>query len=139
MLIGLDQTLQLLLEAPVPAILFDGNTASPNEVLVAPSMDGLSLKIWRTDGSAPFLNWPFDRLRRLLDQSSDEQLVLMLMADTKDETPRDSARLVLTDGRAITWLRQTRPGLFRRDIRPGTFRRVALWLGAAAASLLLML
>lgn len=126
-------------EAPVPAILFDGNTAVPNEVLVAPSMDGLSLKIWRTDGSAPFLNWPFDRLRGLLDQSSDEQLVLMLMADTKDETPRDSARLVLTDGRAITWLRQTRPGLFRRDIRPGTFRRVALWLGAAAASLLLML
>lgn len=107
--------------------------------MIAPSIDGLSLKIWRTDGSSPFLNWSFDRLRALQDQSSDERLVLMLMADTTDETPRDPARLVITDRPAIAWMRRTRPGLFRNDLRSGTFRRIALWLSAAAASVLLML
>lgn len=126
-------------DAPVPAILFDGISAARNEVMIAPSIDGLSLKIWRTDGSSPFLNWSFDRLRALQDQSSDERLVLMLMADTTDETPRDPARLVITDRPAIAWMRRTRPGLFRNDLRSGTFRRIALWLSAAAASVLLML
>ncbi|MGB3315800.1 MAG: M48 family metallopeptidase, partial [Albidovulum sp.] len=58
---------------------------------------------------------------------------------TEDETPRDPARLIVTDPDAIAWFLRTRPGLMRRDVRAGTFRKVALWLGGASAAVVLML
>ena len=93
----------------------------------------------RTDEAGAQILWPLERLRALTDQSGKDQLILTLLSESGDETPREPARLVVSDPDAIAWFRQTRPGLFRRDVRRGTFRRVALWLGGAAAAVLLML
>jgi len=124
---------------PIGAVFFDGLTARRHEVLIAPTADRLGLAIRFRDGQAPAVVWPFDRIRALTDHADRAGLTLTVHAETEDEAPRDPARLVVSDPDAVAWFRRTRPALFRRDVRPGTFRKVALWLGGAAAAVLLML
>lgn len=124
-------------EGQIEAAFFDGETARRWAARIAPSQDGLSLIIERE--GAPRLVWPLDRLRALADQSDRARLTLTQFAETEDEAPRDPARLIVTDPVAVAWFLRTRPGLMRRDVRTGTFRKVALWLGGAAAAVMLML
>lgn len=124
-------------EGQIEAAFFDGETARRWAARIAPSQDGLTLIIERED--APRLIWSLDRLRALADQSDKTRLTLTQLAETEDETPRDPARLIVTDPDAIAWFLRTRPGLMRRDVRAGTFRKVALWLGGASAAVVLML
>ena len=92
--------------APIPAVFYDGQTARRQPVLIAPSVDGLSLKIWFQDGSRPFLNWPFATLRALPDRSERTELVLVPQA--APATPA-IVRLVVTDPGAVEWFRTRRP------------------------------
>lgn len=124
---------------PVSAAFYDGLTARRHSVKIAPATDGLSLAILFDDGVTPPLAWRFDHLRALADQGEKSTLTLTVLAETEDETPRDPARLVVADPAAVAWLRRTRPSLMRRDVRRGTLRKVATWLGAATAAVLLML
>lgn len=123
----------------VGAVFFDGLTAARHQVRVAPTADRLGLAILFQDGTTPAVIWPFDRIRALADHADRASLTLTILAPTEDEAPRDPARLVVDDPDAVAWFRRSRPALFQRDTRPGTFRKVALWLGGAAAAILLML
>lgn len=126
-------------EGRIFAGYFDGTTAARHAVLIQPAQDGLALVIERADGAAGPVRWPFDRLRALTDQSGGHDLTLTLSGQSEDGAPRDLARLVVSDSQAIAWFRRTRPSLFQRDLPRGVFRRVALWLVAAAAAVVLML
>lgn len=120
--------------APVAATFFDGQTAQRHAVLVSVSDDGRGLIIDQQAGGSPWL-WPLDRLRVLADQAAVGSLTLTLHANSEDESPRDPARLVLTQPDLITWLHQTAPDLHKRDIRRGTAAKIAKRLGLAIASI----
>lgn len=125
-------------DGAVAATFFDGQSARRQEVLIIPAADRQSLEIRPVAGGGTIL-WPLDRLRALHDQSDSGRLTLALMAESGDESPRDPARLVVTDPKAVAWMLRTRPGLLRHDLRPGTFRKVALWAGGAITAMGLML
>ncbi len=122
---------------PVRAAFYDGLSARRHEVEILPSGDRLSLSIALPDGGTVF--WPLNRLRALADAADTDRLTLTLQSDEGDETPREPARLVVTDAEAIAWFRRMSPSLDARDMRAGTLRRVALWSGAAVGAVLLML
>lgn len=126
-------------EGPVPAVFFDGQTSARHEVTV--SVD------WRTpaaliiEGPSPALplRWLLEGLRGLSDQADRDTLVVTLVADSEDETPRDPARLVISDPALRDWVRATRPSLFRRDLREGTrFRLITRTIGALTAFLVIL-
>ncbi|MCV2870595.1 M48 family metallopeptidase [Defluviimonas sp. WL0002] len=126
-------------EGQVPAVFYDGTTARRHPVLIAPTQDRLGLAVLFDAPDLTPVVWPFDRIRALADQSNPASLTLTLYADSTDESPRDPARLFVSDPGAVAWLRRTRPSLFKRDLRPGTYRKVALWLAGAAGAVAMML
>ncbi|MBL4918409.1 M48 family metallopeptidase [Szabonella alba] len=125
--------------APVPAQFFDGHSARRHAVLVSPTRDGSGLMIERAERGGTAEIWPLDRLRRLADTAGRGELILTRLAETEDESPRDVARLVLSDPGLIGWVTQNAPGLDRRDTRQGTARRIVTRLALAVAAILVML
>ena len=123
---------------PGAAQFFDGLTARRHDVHVDLHRDRMALTIHGDTLDGPLV-WSLADLRAERDEADPGRLTLMRRADTTDETPRDPARLILLDPEQITWVRRTRPQLFRRDTRPGTARRVALWAGGAVGAVVLML
>lgn len=124
----------MLNAAPVAAIFFDGQTAQRHPALVSVSRDGLGLIIELQEAGTRWL-WPLDRLRSLADQATTKGLTLTLHADTDDESPRDPARLVLSEPELIGWLRQAAPDLHKRDLRPGTTTKIVKRLALAVVSI----
>lgn len=126
-------------EGPVPAVFFDGETSARHDVTV--SVD------WRTppalivEGPAEGLpaRWLLERLRGLSDQADKATLVVTLLADTADESPRDPARLVISDPGLKNWITASRPNLFKRDLREGTGFKLATRALAATAAFLVIL
>ena len=119
-------------------VFHDGQTAAEHSVEVALSGDGLSLRIsGETLGAA--LLWPLPDLRAVSEPGQATPLILTRHAESGDESPRDPARLVLTDPALIDWLRRTRPALYRRDLRHGTGRRILKRAALALAALAVML
>lgn len=123
--------------APVEATLFDGQTAQRHAVLVSVSRDGLGLVIDHQVGSAWV--WPLDRLRALADQANSADLTLTLLSESEDETPRDPARLVLSEPNLIVWTRKHAADLHKRDVRRGTAAKVIKRFALAGASIGLIL
>ncbi|MEZ5772529.1 MAG: M48 family metallopeptidase [Defluviimonas denitrificans] len=121
----------------IAASFYDGLSARRQPVLVWPSEDQRMLVLETSEGHQ-FL-WQMNRLRALRDQSDEKSITLTLHSDEGDEAPRDPARLVVTDPLAILWFRRMVPDLGKRDVHAGTVRKVLLWLGAAAAAMVLML
>ncbi len=121
--------------APFPAIFFDGHSAQRHPVFVSVSCDGRGLLIeWqRVGGTAQA--WPLDRLRALADQATTDSLTLTLHADTDDETPRDPARLVVTDPDLAAWIRLSAKDLRKRDVRAGTAGKILKRLALAVAAI----
>ena len=121
---------------PVAGVLLDGMTAAGHEVTVALT-EGLSgLRLTRIAGGARE-DWPLDRLRVV--DSDTRHMVLTLFQGGEDEQLRHAARLTVWDADLIAWLKSRAPDLHQRDIRAGTFQRVAVWVGAAALALGLIL
>jgi len=125
--------------APTLATFFDGQTAQRHPVLVSVTRDGSGLIIDQNTGagqtgSRPWL-WPLGRLRVLADQAAADALTLTLHSDSDDESPRDPARLVLTDPDLIAWVRLSAPQLAKRDVRRGTATKIITRLGLAVASI----
>lgn len=110
--------------APVPATFFDGHSAQRHPVNVSVNRDGTGLVIDKQSPGGTPLVWPLDRLRALSDQANANILTLTLHAQTEDETPRDPARLILSDPQWVAWVRQNAPKLAKRDTRPGTARKI---------------
>jgi len=124
--------------APSEAVFFDGQTAQRHPVLVSVSSDGLGLIIDQQTGASPWL-WPLNRLRMLADQAALSTLTLTLHSDSNDESPRDPARLVLSNPDLIAWVRSTAPQLAKRDVRRGTVPKILSRLGLAVVSIAVIL
>jgi len=125
--------------APVPAQFFDGLSARRHPVFVNLSRDGSGLLIDKAERGGTPMVWPLDRLRRLADTAVRGELTLTLLSETDDESPRDPARLVLTDPALIDWLGKHAKGLDRRDTRRGTGMRVVSRLVLAVVAVLAIL
>jgi predicted Zn-dependent protease len=123
--------------APVPATFFDGQTAQRHAVLVSVSPDGLGLVIDQQGGHSWL--WPLDRLRVLADQANATGLTLTLLSDSEDESPRDPARLVLSEPNLVLWIRQNGVNLHKRDVRHGTAGKIVKRMALAVASIVLIL
>jgi len=124
---------------PCPGRFYDGRSAVAHEVHVVVNPQTKALEV-----SGPSLDlarcWPLSDLRAVTGQArSDAQLVLTCHAPTQDESPRDLARLVITEMSLVDWLKNTQPDLHRSDLRKGTRRRVALTAGAAVTAVALLL
>ncbi|MGX9357482.1 M48 family metallopeptidase [Roseobacteraceae bacterium S113] len=117
---------------------FDGHSAARHEVDVRLSEDRRALLITGASLAEP-LRWPLPDLRATSDKSSYDQLVLTVHAQTQDESPRDPARLIVTDRAFIAWIQETRPNLHRRDVAKGTGTRVLRNLGLAVGAFVLIL
>lgn len=124
--------------APIPAVFFDGQTAQRHPVLVSVSRDGLGLVIDLKEDGTCWL-WPLDRLRSLADQAATDSLKLTLHSETDDESPRDLARLVLSDPDMVAWLRLKATAMHKRDLRRGTTAKIAKRLGLAVVSIWLIM
>ncbi|MFN4171575.1 MAG: M48 family metallopeptidase [Pseudorhodobacter sp.] len=125
--------------APVPAQFFDGLSARRHPVFVSVSRDGSGLLIDKAERGGTPLTWPLDRLRRLADTAVRGELVLTLVAETEDESPRDPARLVLADPALIDWVGRHAKTLDRRDTRRGTAMRIVSRLALAVVAILAIL
>lgn len=120
------------------AHFYDGQTAARHDVAVSLSEDRQSLVIDGDSLPEP-LRWKLMNLRGLSDTSDETRLTITQFFDSDDETPRDTARLVILDPDLIRWLHRTRPNLFRRDLHPGTGKKVIKYtLGALAAAGLML-
>lgn len=115
--------------APVQATFFDGQSAQRHAALLSVSPDSSALFIDLSASGGKVWLWPLDRLRALTGQADAGSLSLTLVADTDDESPRDPARLVVTDPAFVAWLRANAPHLRKRDVRRGTAAKI---LGRAA-------
>ena len=115
--------------APVQATFFDGQSAQRHTALLSVSPDSRALFIDLTASGGKVWLWPLDRLRALTGQAGAGSLTLTLVADTDDESPRDPARLVVTDPAFVAWLHANAPHLHKRDVRRGTAAKI---LGRAA-------
>ncbi|WP_022702570.1 M48 family metallopeptidase [Pseudorhodobacter ferrugineus] len=120
--------------APIAATFFDGQTAQRHPVLVSVTSDGSGLILDLQTGVAPWL-WPLTRLRALGDQAVVNALTLTLQSDSDDESPRDPARLVITDPDLMAWVRLSAPQLAKRDVRRGTATKIITRLALAVASI----
>ena len=120
------------------AQFFDGQSAVRHDVCVALSEDRQALMITGDTLSEP-LRWRLMDLRALSDTSDTQRLTVTRHFESDDESPRDTARLVVLDPDLIAWLHKTRPNLFRADVHPGTWRKVLTYtFGAIAASVLML-
>lgn len=120
--------------APIAATFFDGQTAQRHPVLLSVTSDGSGLIIDQQNGGRPWL-WPLGRLRVLGDHALVDSVTLTLHSDSDDESPRDPARLVVTDPDMVGWIRAAAPHLTKRDVRRGTATRIVTRLGLAVASI----
>lgn len=120
--------------APISATFFDGQTAQRHPVLVSVASDGSALLVDQHEIGQVWL-WPLSRLRSLADQAVAHSLTLTLHSDSTDESPRDPARLVLTDPDLIAWVRLSAPALAQRDVRRGTAFKIVSRLAMAVASI----
>ncbi len=122
---------------PVRAYFYDGLTAKRHDVDITLADNRMGLVL-----SGPTLaqtyHWPLPDLRAEGGRA-DAVLTVMLHADTEDETPRDPARLVISDLELIQWIRQTRPALYKKDMRKGSLRKVAKFTGLALVAAATML
>lgn len=124
---------------PVSAVFFDGETAARHRVSVSihrPTPPALII-----DGEHPSLplRWPLEKLRALPGQAGDTTISLTVVANTDDETPRDPARLVISDPEMREWIRGSRPNLLRRDVKSGTGFKIAARSLAAIGAFLVIL
>ncbi len=119
-------------DGPVSAVFFDGETATRHDVLVTVNWQSPPTLDIAGDAAGLPLCWPLGGLRGLSDQSNRETLVVTRLAATEDETPRDPARLVISDPTLRDWIRQSRPNLHRKDVFKGTALKV---LGRGTAAL----
>lgn len=126
------------MEAGTKAQFFDGMSAKRHHVWVAMSEDNQALTI-QGDSLPQSLRWRLMDLRALADASDKNRLTVTRHADSDDEAPRDTARLVVTDPDLVDWLHKTRPDLFRADVRKGTGRKVATYAMGALAACALMI
>lgn len=117
---------------------YDGQTAGRHGVKVALSTDRQALII-TGDALGQPVRWSLADLRALPDHGDDKTLILTRFALSDDESPRDTARLILRDPDMIDWLRRSRPNLNRRDVHAGTGRRVVRNIALAVAAVCLML
>lgn len=121
-----------------PAQFFDGHTAQRHKVHITLSVDRHALCV--TGDSLPQpLRWRLMDLRALGDASDRTRLTLTRHAESTDESPRDVARLVISDPDLVDWLHRTRPDLFRTDLHKGTGRKVLTYTAGAIAACALML
>lgn len=121
-----------------PGRFFDGETAGRHEVEVRlHAADGLLVIAGPTLGVAQ--RWPLGRLRALPGHARDFGLTITLHAESGDESPRDPARLNISDAGLIRELRRACPDLDRRDLHKGTWRRIVWRSGLAVAALVLMI
>ena len=121
---------------PVAGVLLDGVTAAGHQVTVEVTEAMSGLRLIRVVGGAR-QDWPLEHLRVV--DSDKKHMVLTLYHDGEDEQLRHAARLTVWDADLIAWVKSRAPDLHQRDVRAGTWQRVAVWVGAAAVALGLIL
>jgi Zn-dependent protease with chaperone function len=120
-------------------MFFDGETARQHRVrLDLIRRDDMWIRL-TGDTLEAELEWPVAHLRALQDQSDRSRLVLSYRRDTDDESPRDPARLIITDPDWVGWLHKTRPDLHKADLHKGALKRLGIRLGLACVAVFVML
>ena len=116
----------------VDARYFDGRLAQRRQVFV--SLDAQSRRLIIHDHSGAELDiWPLETLRRLHD---DAGIGLVLRSGAVDP---GEARLVLSNARAIAAIKAACPNLSKTTVAGRTWGKIAVWLGASATALALMI
>ena len=116
----------------VDARYFDGLSAQRRQVFV--SLDAQNRRLIIHDHSGAELDiWPLETLRRLHD---DAGIGLVLRSGAVD---LGEARLVLSNARAIAAIKATCPNLSKTTVAGRTWGKIAVWLGASATALALMI
>ena len=116
----------------VDARYFDGRLAQRRQVFV--SLDAQSRRLIIHDHSGAELDiWPLETLRRLHD---DAGIGLVLRSGAVD---LGEARLVLSNARAIAAIKAACPKLSKTTVASRTWGKIAVWLGASATALALMI
>ena len=116
----------------VDARYFDGLSAQRRQVFV--SLDAQNRRLIIHDRSGAEVDiWPLETLRRLRD---DAGIGLVLCSGAVD---LGEARLVLSNARAIAAIKAACPNLSKTTVAGRTWGILALWLGASATALALMI
>ena len=116
----------------VDARYFDGRLAQRRQVFV--SLDAQNRRLIIHDHSGAELDiWPLETLRRLHD---DAGIGLVLRSGAVDP---GEARLVLSNARAIAAIKAACPNLSKTTVAGRTWGKIAVWLGASATALALMI
>ena len=116
----------------VDARYFDGRLAQRRPVFV--SLDAQNRRLIIHDHSGAELDmWPLETLRRLHD---DAGIGLVLRSGAVDP---GEARLVLSNARAIAAIKAACPNLSKTTVAGRTWGKIAVWLGASATALALMI
>ncbi|MGB2196979.1 MAG: M48 family metallopeptidase [Planktomarina sp.] len=116
----------------VDARYFDGLLAQRRQVFV--SLDAQNRRLIIHDRSGAEVDiWPLETLRRLRD---DAGIGLVLCSGAVDP---GEARLVLSNARAIAAIKAACPNLSKTTVAGRTWGKIALWLGASATALALMI
>ncbi|MRU14707.1 M48 family metallopeptidase [Roseovarius sp. A21] len=123
---------------PVTGSFFDGQHAGRHRVEVTLD-EGAGVLIVTGPSLPEALHWPLERLRALEDLARDYSLTLTLHAETKDESPRDPARLTIREPSMTARIREVCPDLRRRDLHRGTWGKLLKRTGLAVAAVVLML
>ncbi|MCZ0812296.1 MAG: M48 family metallopeptidase [Pseudomonadota bacterium] len=126
------------MQGSVAGTYFDGQSAGrhPVEVTIDEAAGDLILSGASLDAPQ---RWPLARLRAQGDHARRDALTLSLHAPSDDESPRDPARLTLSDPRMITRIRARCPDLDRSDLHRGTTRKLLTRGVAALAAVALIL
>ena len=116
----------------VDARYFDGRLAQRRQVFV--SLDAQNKRLIIHDHSGAELDiWPLETLRRLHD---DAGIGLVLRSGALDP---GEARLVLSNTRAIAAIKAACPNLSKTIVAGRNWGKIAVWLGASATALALMI
>jgi Zn-dependent protease with chaperone function len=116
----------------VDARYFDGLSAQRRQVFVSLDVQNRRLIIHDRSGAEVDI-WPLETLRRLRD---DAGIGLVLCSGAMD---LGEARLVLSNARAIAAIKAACPNLSKTTVAGRTWGKIALWLGASATALALMI
>ncbi|WP_347836174.1 M48 family metallopeptidase [uncultured Planktomarina sp.] len=116
----------------VDARYFDGLSAQRRQVFVSLDVQNRRLIIHDCSGVEVDI-WPLETLRRLRD---DAGIGLVLCSGAVD---LGEARLVLSNARAIAAIKAACPNLRKTTVAGRTWGKIALWLGASATALALMI
>ena len=116
----------------VDARYFDGRLAQRRQVFV--SLDAQNKRLIIHDHSGAELDiWPLETLRRLHD---DAGIGLVLRSGAVNP---GEARLVLSNARAIAAIKAACLNLSKTTVAGRTWGKIAVWLGASATALALMI